>query len=477
MNETSLINNNNNELNYSIIQDYSYQALHSKLFLFLQLALRHLPLDNSFELAVDIWLSYIQPWGEKKKSINITGDWASYIYDNYLYYSFLFMTFLSRVIHFDFSLSRINIKNPENVKKNQLDLLKKVLNVYSNQNLLKFLRETESIILSADNIQQIQGFSNNANPSIILLQNHLIDFGYDKDYQPVFNILTEGKFETWDTLTVIIESINSAITQIQQRISPFINDDSLNRLNNELNLKVVIDKTISVSKYIMNQLNKLNPKSREVNVILSSQLESLKGILKIIENIWEIPSHISPYILQSRELENLKQIRPGVYAPDYTNDGKLTYEGRQQIIHGLRKCDNTNIKIKPTPRQREMIFSYEIAPLVHLTNYLSDVANQKYNILLSRLGSRNIHVPRILFKVNFNFRFLASYQNLLFFFILGLIIYSLYKYNWAINLLGFLIIVCIIYAINTKSQSNCSVYKYKKSKYSNIYNRNFFVKQ
>lgn len=81
----------------------------------------------------------------------------------------------------------------------------------------------------------------------------------------------------------------------------------------------------------MNQLNKLNPKSREVNVILSSQLESLKGILKIIENIWEIPSHISPYILQSRELENLKQIRPGVYAPDYTNDGKLTYEGRQQV--------------------------------------------------------------------------------------------------------------------------------------------------
>ncbi len=25
--------------------------------------------------AVDIWLSYIQPWGEKKKNINITSDW------------------------------------------------------------------------------------------------------------------------------------------------------------------------------------------------------------------------------------------------------------------------------------------------------------------------------------------------------------------------------------------------------------------
>ena len=117
-----------------------------------------------------------------------------------MYYSVLFMTFLSRVIHFDFSLSRINNKTPENVKKNQLNILKKVLNVYSNQNLLKFLRETESVILSTDNIQQIQGYSSSSNPSIILLQNHLMDYGYDKDYQPVFNILTEGKFETWDTV-------------------------------------------------------------------------------------------------------------------------------------------------------------------------------------------------------------------------------------------------------------------------------------
>ncbi|KAG4107308.1 hypothetical protein H8356DRAFT_920841 [Neocallimastix lanati (nom. inval.)] len=380
INETSLINNNNYELNNSIIQDYSYQALHSRLFLFLQLALRYLPLDSSFELTVDIWLSYIQPWGEKKKNININGDWASYIYDNYLYYSVLFMTFLSRVIHFDFSLSRINSKIPENIKKNQLDLLKKVLNVYSNQNLLKFLRETESVILSADSVQQIQGFSNNTTPSIILLQNHLIDFGYEKDYQPVFNILTEGKFETWDTLTIIIESINNAITQIQQRISPFINDELLGKFSNGINIKAIADETILLTKYVVNQFNKLNPKSREINVILNNQLESLKGILKIIENIWEIPSHISPNVLQPRDLENLNQVRPGVYAPDYSSDGKLTYEGRQQIIHGLRKCDNTNIKIKPTPRQREMIFSYEIAPLVHLTNYLSDVANQKVNI-------------------------------------------------------------------------------------------------
>ncbi|KAG4089514.1 hypothetical protein H8356DRAFT_1367356 [Neocallimastix lanati (nom. inval.)] len=475
MNDSSLINNNNNELNYSIVQDYSYQAIHSKLFLFLQLAIRHLPLDSSFELAVDIWLSYIQPWGEKKKNINITGDWASYVYDNYLYYSIIFMTFLLRVIHFDFSLSRINNKTLENIKENQLDILKKVLNVYSNQNLLKFLRETESIILSTDNIQQIQGFSNNTNPSIILLQNHLIDFGYDKDYQPVFNILTEGKYETWDTLTIIIESINNAITQIQQRISPFINNGLLNKFSNGVNIKVIFDETILVSKFIMNQFNKLNPKSREMNIILNNQLESLKSVLKIIENIWEIPSHISPNLLQPHELENLNQIRPGVYAPDYTIDGKLTYEGKQQIIHGLRKCDNTNIKIKPTPRQRDMIFSYEITPLVHLTNYLSDVANQKYNILLSLLGSRNIYVPRFLFKVNFNFRFLASYQNILFFFILGLIIYSLCRYSWTINLFGFLIVAFIIYTINTKSKNNSNIYRYNKNKYSSINNKSYYT--
>jgi len=98
-------------------------------------------------------------------------------------------------------------------------------------------------------------------------------------------------------------------------------------------------------------------------------------------------------------------------------------------------------------------------------------------MILSRLGSRNVYIPRFLYKVNFNFRFLASYQNLLFFFVLGVILYSLYRYNWAINLLGFLIIVCIVYALYTRNQNNSNVYRYKKNKYPNIYNRGFFMKQ
>ena len=38
---------------------YSYQALHSRLFLFLQLALRYLPLDSSFELVIIKKIFYV----------------------------------------------------------------------------------------------------------------------------------------------------------------------------------------------------------------------------------------------------------------------------------------------------------------------------------------------------------------------------------------------------------------------------------
>lgn len=73
-----------------------------KLYVFLRHTLEHWPLDASFRLFLETWLSYIQPWryvsytsrGNDSDKV-VDSKWQNFVAENLLFYTL----FLEKVIH------------------------------------------------------------------------------------------------------------------------------------------------------------------------------------------------------------------------------------------------------------------------------------------------------------------------------------------------------------------------------------------
>ncbi|KAJ3077920.1 sphingomyelin phosphodiesterase 4, neutral membrane (neutral sphingomyelinase-3), partial [Quaeritorhiza haematococci] len=91
----------------------AYQSFRTKLYWFLRLAFKHWPMDDSFSMVVDLWLTYITPWravnpeqagyrqsGAPSDDV-ITDDWLSFIMDNFMFYTRIFRAFMERAVHFN----------------------------------------------------------------------------------------------------------------------------------------------------------------------------------------------------------------------------------------------------------------------------------------------------------------------------------------------------------------------------------------
>lgn len=73
-----------------------------KLYVFLRHTLEHWPLDASFRLFLETWLSYIQPWryvsytsrGNESDKV-VDSKWQNFVAENLLFYTL----FLEKVIH------------------------------------------------------------------------------------------------------------------------------------------------------------------------------------------------------------------------------------------------------------------------------------------------------------------------------------------------------------------------------------------
>lgn len=87
--------------------------LQKKMYIFLKHTLEHWPLDASFRLFMETWLSYIQPWRYiPNKSRNSDGDkvvdfkWQNFVAENLLYYSLFLEKVILRFVRLDLSSSK-----------------------------------------------------------------------------------------------------------------------------------------------------------------------------------------------------------------------------------------------------------------------------------------------------------------------------------------------------------------------------------
>ncbi|XP_072762292.1 sphingomyelin phosphodiesterase 4 isoform X1 [Anoplolepis gracilipes] len=122
-------------------------SIQGKIYTFLRKAIYHWPLDSSFRLILEAWLSFIQPWRyvpeitytkegkaeeEERGKIHDTGRWISFVANNLLAYTAIFQQLLPRFM-------RTDLVAPKNAL-----MLFRVTKVFSQPHLAKMICEVES---------------------------------------------------------------------------------------------------------------------------------------------------------------------------------------------------------------------------------------------------------------------------------------------------------------------------------------------
>ncbi|KAL6430906.1 hypothetical protein ACFW04_007007 [Cataglyphis niger] len=122
-------------------------SVQGKIYTFLRKAIHHWPLDSSFRLILEAWLSFIQPWRyvpeisytkegkaeeEERGKIHDTGRWISFVANNLLAYTAVFQQLLPRFM-------RTDLVAPKNAL-----MLFRVTKVFSQSHLAKMICEVES---------------------------------------------------------------------------------------------------------------------------------------------------------------------------------------------------------------------------------------------------------------------------------------------------------------------------------------------
>ncbi|MCL4119631.1 UNVERIFIED_CONTAM: hypothetical protein GTU68_013734, partial [Idotea baltica] len=128
------------------------------LYFFIKHLFIHWPLDSSFRLVLETWLSYIQPWryvtySPLERSVGpsspaepdlhriVDPKWKSFIAENLLFCSHLFGLLLKRIL-------RLDLASPKNAQ-----ILFRVAKVFSQDNFMSMIQEVEDL-LEANQMQK-----------------------------------------------------------------------------------------------------------------------------------------------------------------------------------------------------------------------------------------------------------------------------------------------------------------------------------
>uniref|UniRef100_A0A8C7G411 Sphingomyelin phosphodiesterase 4 n=1 Tax=Oncorhynchus kisutch TaxID=8019 RepID=A0A8C7G411_ONCKI len=127
-----------------------HRFVQQKLYVFLQHCFGHWPLDASFRVVLETWLSYIQPWrytGEKTnpqtdQNKGVPEKWLNKCVcsENLLMYTKLFQGFLNRVVRTDL----VNVKNALMVFR--------VAKVFAQPNLSEMIQKGEQLFLEPEHV-------------------------------------------------------------------------------------------------------------------------------------------------------------------------------------------------------------------------------------------------------------------------------------------------------------------------------------
>uniref|UniRef100_A0A8K9WRA3 Sphingomyelin phosphodiesterase 4 n=1 Tax=Oncorhynchus mykiss TaxID=8022 RepID=A0A8K9WRA3_ONCMY len=368
-----------------------HRFVQQKLYVFLQHCFGHWPLDASFRVVLETWLSYIQPWrytGEKTnpqtdQNKGVPEKWLNkcvcsasfkslFVQENLLMYTKLFQGFLNRVVRTDL----VNVKNALMVFR--------VAKVFAQPNLSEMIQKGEQLFLEPEHVlhhRQHRCFLSPGHGGSFLsarqpvvtdrvfrVKSHVYGLeGQDCQYKQMFGMELRG------TVLKLIQIIDQA-RQTAKKMSDQSAEVAANNsfmswfgmgspdLNYTFNGGEVDDTGACV----------------KTHEFLERSLDYLCQIFRL--NAGQL-SQLMATLGSGQDDGNSKQLPDCVQGE---NGLILTDLGRMQVINGLRRFE---IEYQGDP-ELQPIRSYENAILVRLFFKISSLVNERFGGHMDALCSR-----------------------------------------------------------------------------------------
>ncbi|XP_067137470.1 sphingomyelin phosphodiesterase 4 [Centruroides vittatus] len=342
------------------------QFVQKRLYTFLRHTFDKWPLDASFRLPLETWLSYIQPW----RYTNLSGDkhltkeeeqgqppnarWQKFISENLLFYTTIFQQLLPRFL-------RMELTSPKNAY-----MLFRVTKVFSQPGLSSMIEEVESTLqeplsrlTSSHNWPIITEVRTPLRPARDMTVAGTLRQQFLEIEGPGFNFVPLFGDEVRKQINLLLISINQA------------KDNSAKTLDKNGETKKGLfsyfTQLFSISYDIEGNEDYSQADNKKLEQYLKTSSDQLCAIIH--------PQTLSSQHIQSQSKAFEKvstNLPPDTIVED--EKPKLTDLGRYQILNKLRKV---KVSYQGHP-DLQPIRSYEITFLVRLLWHISLFLNEKF---------------------------------------------------------------------------------------------------
>jgi len=351
--------------------------LQENLFIFFKNCFLHWPLDASFKVVCETWLSYIQPWRYRnlndQESLENLNDWAGFIKNNLVFYAVIFRMFMQRAARLDLQLLR------------DVQFIFRVTKVFSNLNLCELLRKAEDAVLMPSSQASLHTLAY-AQPGSHYVQLYASARNAVLEVAPYESMFDHGFVHQMEDLARILFNKAEAIQseRAAQRSTGKVDNSFLGCILAFLRQRSDADESAG-------------------DTDLEEKLMKTSSQLAAIFN-FAIPVSATPTVEQTGFNEEWQLPKPFVSDKSY-DDGRLlpehiiesdgtvtlTEKGRLQMLNKLRHFD---IQGK-AGTELEPVKSYEIPTLVRMLHDLSTKLNRKYHAQLKTLYNKDGVVGKV----------------------------------------------------------------------------------
>ncbi|XP_031557329.1 sphingomyelin phosphodiesterase 4-like [Actinia tenebrosa] len=354
------------ELKRNVIQ----QMLQKKLYCFIRHGFAHWPLDPSFRVIVETWLSFIQPWRYAKNpqalktdSTNVfSQEWTSFVQENFLFYTEVLQEFVLRGLKLDLYSHK------------DVFILVRVTKVFAQEGLADVIQEVEKLLVqpSVNAKGPLRGSPSSMGVSLgSSLRSNMMDLeGPSFSYVPIFQEPGSEKLER------LRFNISSALANIRNKHPGMAGQTTQAAQGPMAWFKSLLSGEFFDEDYSSKR------DTDKVALYLEQSYESLASIVKVSSDVTDSGDQTIPRATPSgardRTLPSLSSSTSsqGSIPECIQNErGQLivTHRGRFQMINGLRRFE---VQYTGDP-ELQPIRSYENPTLVRLLYRFSTYLNSK----------------------------------------------------------------------------------------------------